>query len=84
MTLKIAGAGRVLAIHIDNGLMRKNESTLVVKALKALGLDVKRESAVCTHFPAPEHCFPEPNRVRVEGAGGLHQVEVWVWDWSYD
>ncbi|XP_063677782.1 GMP synthase [glutamine-hydrolyzing]-like [Bolinopsis microptera] len=36
------GAGRVLAIHIDNGLMRKNESTLVVKALKALGLDVKR------------------------------------------
>lgn len=39
---KALGAGRVLAIHIDNGLMRKNESTLVVKALKALGLDVKR------------------------------------------
>ncbi|KAL5252338.1 hypothetical protein ACHWQZ_G015191 [Mnemiopsis leidyi] len=39
---KALGPSRVLAIHIDNGLMRKNESTLVVKALKNIGLDVKR------------------------------------------
>lgn len=39
---KALGPGRVLAVHVDTGLMRKNESTLVVKALKNLGLDVKR------------------------------------------
>lgn len=35
------GAERVVAIHIDNGFMRKNESVKVVESLNALGLDVK-------------------------------------------
>ena len=35
------GAERVVAIHIDNGFMRKNESKNVVESLNALGLDVK-------------------------------------------
>jgi GMP synthase (glutamine-hydrolysing) len=35
------GAERVIAIHIDNGFMRMNESRDVEKALNALGLDVK-------------------------------------------
>lgn len=35
------GSDRVVAIHIDNGFMRLNESRSVEKALNALGLDVK-------------------------------------------
>jgi GMP synthase (glutamine-hydrolysing) len=32
------GSGRLTLLHIDNGLMRKNESALVAKSLAALGL----------------------------------------------
>lgn len=32
---------QVLAVHIDNGFMRKNESALVVKSLETLGLNLK-------------------------------------------
>jgi GMP synthase (glutamine-hydrolysing) len=35
------GPDRVIAIHIDNGFMRLNESKNVEKALNSLGLDVK-------------------------------------------
>lgn len=38
---KALGPERVLAIHIDNGLMRKNESKLVIKSLADIGLNVK-------------------------------------------
>ena len=36
---------QVIAVHIDNGFMRKNESTNVVASLKAIGLDVRVEKA---------------------------------------
>jgi GMP synthase (glutamine-hydrolysing) len=32
---------QVIAVHIDNGFMRLDESQQVIKSLKALGLDVK-------------------------------------------
>lgn len=32
---------QVIAVHIDNGFMRKNESALVAQSLKKLGLDLK-------------------------------------------
>ena len=38
---KAIGPERIYAIHIDHGLMRKNESNLVEKALGALGLRLK-------------------------------------------
>lgn len=36
---------QVIAVHIDNGFMRKNESTNVVASLKEIGLDVRVEKA---------------------------------------
>lgn len=39
---KALGKDRVLAIHIDNGFMRLNESKNVVNSLNEIGLDVKR------------------------------------------
>jgi GMP synthase (glutamine-hydrolysing) len=44
------GPERVIAVHIDNGFMRHNESNLVEKALNALGLNVHSESFLA-------HCF---------------------------
>ena len=35
---------RIIAIHIDNGFMRKNESNNVEKALNKLNLNVKGET----------------------------------------
>lgn len=32
---------QVIAVHIDNGFMRKNESQTVVQSLNKLGLNVK-------------------------------------------
>lgn len=32
---------QVIAVHIDNGFMRKNESMLVEESLKKIGLDLK-------------------------------------------
>jgi len=34
------GADRIIAIHIDNGFMRLNESEQVVQALEAIGLHI--------------------------------------------
>ena len=34
---------QVIAFHIDNGFMRKNESEQVEKSLKQLGLNLKGE-----------------------------------------
>nr|CAB3249850.1 GMP synthase [glutamine-hydrolyzing] [Phallusia mammillata] len=36
---------QVIALHVDNGFMRKNESQNVVKALKSRGIDVKLVNA---------------------------------------
>lgn len=32
---------QVIAVHIDNGFMRKDESALVEQSLKKIGLDLK-------------------------------------------
>lgn len=37
------GQDRVIAIHVDTGLMRKNESRNVVTSLRALGVDLHGE-----------------------------------------
>jgi GMP synthase (glutamine-hydrolysing) len=34
---------QVIAVHVDNGFMRKNESQKVVESLRNLKLDVKGE-----------------------------------------
>ena len=34
---------QVIAVHVDNGFMRKNESAKVEESLKALGLKVRGE-----------------------------------------
>lgn len=39
---KALGAKRVIAIHIDNGFMRLNESDEVITSLNHIGLDVRR------------------------------------------
>lgn len=44
---KALNADQVIAFHIDNGFMRKNESILVEKSLKAVGLDMKSKFCVC-------------------------------------
>ncbi len=36
---KILGKERVLGLHVDNGLMRKNESATIFKTMKKLGYD---------------------------------------------
>ena len=38
---KALSAEQVIAFHIDNGFMRKNESALVEKALNKIGLNMK-------------------------------------------
>jgi len=38
---KALGADKVVAVHIDNGFMRKNESANVTASLNAIGLQVK-------------------------------------------
>ena len=38
---KALGPHRVIAIHIDNGFMRTNESADVINSLNAIDLDVK-------------------------------------------
>lgn len=38
---KALNADQVIAFHIDNGFMRKNESILVERSLKSVGLDMK-------------------------------------------
>ncbi|KAF7492625.1 GMP synthase [glutamine-hydrolyzing] [Sarcoptes scabiei] len=46
---KALNPDQVIAIHIDNGFMRKNESSLVEKSLQAVGLDLKIINAAL-HF----------------------------------
>ncbi|KAH9395030.1 hypothetical protein TYRP_005097 [Tyrophagus putrescentiae] len=41
---KALNADQVIAFHIDNGFMRKNESILVERSLKSVGLDMKSTS----------------------------------------
>lgn len=41
---KALGPDKVVAIHIDNGFMRYNESEGVVEALNKLNLNVKSKS----------------------------------------
>lgn len=38
---KALGSGRVIAVHIDNGFMRFNESDRVVESLNKLNLKVQ-------------------------------------------
>lgn len=38
---KALNPDQVIAIHIDNGFMRKNESSLVEESLKKVGIDLK-------------------------------------------
>ena len=44
------GADRVVAVHIDNGFMRLNESSQVALALQALGVAVHVVDATDTFF----------------------------------
>ena len=48
---------QVMAVHIDNGFMRKNESQAVEESLKRLGLRLKGNSAEgdCEYFKRKSH-----------------------------
>ena len=41
------GPEKVIAVHIDNGFMRKNESQRVKESLEALGLKPYGEGGTC-------------------------------------
>lgn len=43
---KALNKDQVIAFHIDNGFMRKDESEQVEKSLKVLGLDLKGELVI--------------------------------------
>eukprot|EP00123_Amoebidium_parasiticum_P013864 comp22194_c2_seq1/m.32619 comp22194_c2_seq1/g.32619 ORF comp22194_c2_seq1/g.32619 comp22194_c2_seq1/m.32619 type:complete len:673 (-) comp22194_c2_seq1:522-2540(-) len=47
---KALGPERVIALHIDNGFMRKRESALVKDSLQALGLQLRVEDASETFY----------------------------------
>jgi len=48
---KALNPDQVIAFHIDNGFMRKNESALVEKSLNKIGLDMKSEiKQLVMHF----------------------------------
>lgn len=38
---------QVIAVHIDNGFMRKNESNLVEQSLQKIGVDLKGKLVKC-------------------------------------
>lgn len=40
------GPDKVIAIHVDNGLMRKDESRNVVASLRALGVNLHGEEGI--------------------------------------
>ena len=42
------GPEKVIAVHIDNGFMRKNESQRVKESLEALGLKPYGEGGTCS------------------------------------
>lgn len=47
---KALGSDRVIAIHIDNGFMRSNESDRVVESLNKLNLKVRSMSYLLLWF----------------------------------
>lgn len=49
---------QVIAVHIDNGFMRKRESQAVEEALKKLGIQVKGTAFLLT-IPYPTHGFSQ-------------------------
>ncbi|XP_017480681.1 PREDICTED: GMP synthase [glutamine-hydrolyzing]-like [Rhagoletis zephyria] len=49
---KALNADQVIAFHIDNGFMRKNESILVERSLKSVGLDMKTINASLQFYNA--------------------------------
>jgi GMP synthase (glutamine-hydrolysing) len=49
---KAFGAERVVAVHVDNGFMRKDESAIVMKSLERLGLPLKVIDASADFYSA--------------------------------
>lgn len=49
---KAIGCNRVIAVHIDNGFMRKDESQCVEESLRAIGVDLKVLHAAQTFYNA--------------------------------
>lgn len=49
---KALNKDQVIAIHIDNGFMRKNESENVEKSLQQLGLGLKGRSKSLVFLPS--------------------------------
>lgn len=44
---KALSPDQVIAIHVDNGFMRKNESEQVKESLEKIGLDVHGNQPIC-------------------------------------
>uniref|UniRef100_H2Y9E9 GMP synthase (glutamine-hydrolyzing) n=1 Tax=Ciona savignyi TaxID=51511 RepID=H2Y9E9_CIOSA len=60
---KALDPSQVVAIHVDNGFMRKNESQEVLKALKLVGVDVKLVCAANNFYNIlSQTLFPEEKR----------------------
>ena len=54
---KALGAKRVIAIHIDNGFMRLNESDEVIASLNHIGLDVRSKKYAVYCFSGNYTCY---------------------------
>lgn len=54
---KALNPDQVIAFHIDNGYMRKNESVLVEESLKKVGLDMKSKLPVYLAYSYKTNIF---------------------------
>ena len=72
---------QVIAVHVDNGFMRKNESAKVEESLKALGLKVRGEWAPKWRSPSrPWVSKSEVNDAAEEWCGEVVGVSVVGWE----
>ena len=62
---------QVIAVHVDNGFMRKNESAKVEESLKALGLKVRGEWA--SKWRSPSRPWASKSEVSECQSGGVPQ-----------
>ena len=53
-----------MALHIDNGLMRKNESEDVMKQLQSLGINVKHINAGLRFYNSTTTLYDKHNKTK--------------------
>eukprot|EP00795_Rhopilema_esculentum_P006678 gene6678-12235_t len=72
---KAIGADRVVAVHIDNGFLRKDESTQVEESLTRIGLKPKVVNAQHTFYNGSTEITLKRNDINIrQNTGPLHSV----------